>query len=670
MRMNRLGGVARLWMAAIAVLLSLHQTVAAESSLVPAEYFFREPFVQALKLSPSGDHLAAAVPTEGGRVQLAVMGLSPLSQFKVIAGIEGSDVGDIYWVNDRRVVFSSVDLNRGGGDQYRGPGLYAVDLDGSNFRQLIHRVDNTVSAATQITSRILTWHWMLYDMIEDGSPDVVVGQRRWDSREDLASVTLYRLNTVTGEKRLLTGSAPAGGIYWVVDEDGEPRVEVVRREGRRLIYWRRRGSETWEQIGDFKLYVGEGFQPVHVDDKGTLYAYASQRERDLKALYRFDAEKRQLEAEPSISLKGFDLDALLYTEKGRLLGLRYRAEQLGTYWLDKKLAAIQASVDQAMPEGRTNLLHCGRCSSSRFFVIESQSGTQPGEYYLLDNQQHSLKRIAARRPWIDEKTQGARSFHWAKARDGLMLPVVVTRPATSALGEKLPTVVLVHGGPYLRGTSLEWSGEAQFLASRGYLVVEPDFRGSTGYGFRHFAAGFKQWGLAMQDDIEDSLKWAIDKGWADGKRACIAGASYGGYAALMGVIRHPGSYRCAVSISGVADIQLMYSIHWSDLGDSWQHYGMPELIGDPQTDADQLVATSPLQQAAKIKVPVFLAHGVQDLRVPIDHERKFRAAAEKAGVAVEWVEYTDEAHGGWLDKNWTDVWLRAERFLARHLRAD
>jgi dipeptidyl aminopeptidase/acylaminoacyl peptidase len=234
-------------------------------------------------------------------------------------------------------------------------------------------------------------------------------------------------------------------------------------------------------------------------------------------------------------------------------------------------------------------------------------------------------------------------------------------------------VVLVHGGPYVHGSSWGWSAQTQFLASRGYAVLEPAFRGSTGFGARHFVAGWKQWGLKMQDDIADGTRWAIAKGIADPKRICIAGASYGGYATLMGLVKDPDLYRCGVDWVGVTDIQLLYDGHWSfksDMSDEWKSYGMPEMVGDPVKDAAQLAATSPLQQAARITQPLLMAYGGVDHRVPMYHGRKFYDAVTRTNKQVEWIEYQDEGHGWSLPKNRIDFWGRVETFLDKQIGKD
>lgn len=253
-----------------------------------------------------------------------------------------------------------------------------------------------------------------------------------------------------------------------------------------------------------------------------------------------------------------------------------------------------------------------------------------------------------------------------KARDGLEIPAYLTLP--KGLPKKnLPMVVLVHGGPYLRGGFWQWSAASEFLASRGYAVLEPEFRGSTGFGSKHFKAGWKQWGLAMQNDIADGAKWAITEGIVDPKRICIAGASYGGYATLMGLINDPDLFRCGIDWVGVTDIDLLYSVTWSDSSEQSRRYGMPVLIGDREKDAAQLKATSPLQNAARITQPLLLAYGGSDYRVPIVHGTKFRDAVKKTNKNVEWVEYPEEGHGWGLVKNRVDFWTRVEKFLDRNI---
>jgi acetyl esterase/lipase len=214
--------------------------------------------------------------------------------------------------------------------------------------------------------------------------------------------------------------------------------------------------------------------------------------------------------------------------------------------------------------------------------------------------------------------------------DGLPLPVWITRPAGAAKGP-LPTVVLVHGGPWVRGRQWAWSDDAQFLASRGYLVIEPEFRGSTGYGSRLHRAGFRQWGRAMQDDLVDVQAWAVQKGLTDPARVCIAGASYGGYAALMGLARDASLYRCGVAWVAVTDPRLLFQWSFvSDVGTETRLHTLPELLGDPVADKAMLESVTPVLLADRIRAPLFMAFGADDRRVPLVHGQRMREALVEA----------------------------------------
>jgi len=298
-------------------------------------------------------------------------------------------------------------------------------------------------------------------------------------------------------------------------------------------------------------------------------------------------------------------------------------------------------------------------------LVNSTSDRQPGLVSIYDVKANTLQTLGSARPWIEPAQMATLDLQRFIARDGLQIPVYVTRPP-GAKGPA-PAVVLVHGGPWVRGGSWRWNAEAQFLASRGYVVIEPEFRGSTGYGSRLFTAGFKQWGLAMQDDVADAALWAVKQGYADARRICIAGASYGGYATLMGLIKHPEVFRCGVQWVGVSDIDLMYSIAWSDADAWWQTYGMPVLVGDRVRDAAQLAATSPLKRAAELRRPLLMAYGGEDRRVPLAHGTAMRDALRPTNSEVEFVVYPGEGHGFMLEATRVDFWSRVERFLGKHL---
>jgi dipeptidyl aminopeptidase/acylaminoacyl peptidase len=654
----------RRWAVALAVLLP----GGALAAPPPAEHFARLPTIDGVVVSPSGTRLAVLLFSPAGQRSLAVMNLDPISEPRIVGSFVDADVQSVHWVNDERLVYEAFESGRAVVRE-GGAGTFAVNHDGSHSRALIawrYALNETESA---IRSRILPYGWFFRSTIDDGSDDVFVYRYIGDKNGDLKQIQLARLNTGTGLLKTLSHGMPEGTRRWILDTKYEPRMLTAQVRDRTKVYWRPVGTETWNEVADFNSLTDAGFNPWGVDAGGDLLV-TGRIGRDTTGLYRFDPVAKRVDPEPLIAVNGFDLSPspVRDTRTGSLLGLHFAADRPMSYWFDAKFEALQRAIDAALPGGRSNRLYCGRCETTRFIVIRSTSDKQPGEYFLFDRTKASLQRIGLARPWIDESAQGQTSLHRIAARDGLTMPVYVTHPAGAARDKALPAVVLVHGGPWVRGQDLRWSAQAQFLASRGYRVLQPEFRGSEGYGFKLFRAGWKEWGRAMQDDLVDTVQWAARQGLVDASRVCIVGGSYGGYAALMGPIAHPGNYRCAASFAGVTDIELMYSINWSDIPEVAKQYGLPMLVGDPATDADRLTKASPLKRVAEIKVPVLLAHGAADRRVPIAHAQRFNDEARKAGVAVETLFLNDVGHGFHDPAKHVEYLVRLERFLEKSLQ--
>lgn len=650
------------------------QTAARPPSDIPIADFFKRPAVASPKLSPDGQRIAMLVSGPTGRTMIAVADVATPNKRVGVAQFEDADVRSVQWVNDKRLLFDAIDFQAPLGEQF-GAGLYARDVDGANFVFLVGRGRGFESQG-HTAIRPLRWNHVLSHTLRDGSDDVVIERHNFrDHENELGSTTLLRLNTQTRATKELVEDPPAHAIGWVVDRRGAPRAaSSIDLKGMVRVLWRKSPTHPWEQVAAYDGFApaSGSFLPLAFDREGHLIVSAARgNAARTTALYRFDSEARKLAAEPFLALKDYDLAGGLVfdIESQGLVGVDYVSDAPGTAWLDPAMRRIQDRVD-ALLTTTVNSVSCEACSTQQRFIVKASSDRQSPLYFLFDktkNGKDSLTLIGVSRPWLDAERMATQDMVRIKSRDGLEFPVYVTRPKG---GGPWPTVVLIHGGPYVRGTAWGWNAEAQFLASRGYLVVEPEYRGSTGYGDKLFRAGWKQWGLKMQDDITDATRWAVGQGLADDKRMVIAGASYGGYAAMMGLVKEPDLYRAGINWVGVTDIDLMYSIDWSDFDSSvWQRYGMPKLVGDRKVDKAQLDATSPLKRAAEITKPVLMAYGTEDRRVPMPHGVKMRDALKAAGkVEVEWVEYESEGHGFLLEKNLVDFWSRVERFLARHTR--
>lgn len=633
------------------------------AGLVPVEDFFRPPRMETALLSPDGKFLAATIAADRGRMRLAVLDVAHPAEAKVVAAFDDADVGTFHWVNSDRLVFDVHDRQRPDGPLR--PGLFGVNRDGSAWRQLIRTSslppDET---ASRIAKHELSWEWRLDKVLRDGSADVIVAAGHWSNTWEPTHVSLARLDTLTGVSTNLSAGAPEGAERWFVDSSGHPLAVATGVGSRQVTYLMTdKGWSVWQ---DLPRMQGQGLWPISVDPDGKFLVLRP-KDSNFAALYEYDPVARQLSDQPLVSAPGYDINPGLVMRRGdgRVVGVHYETDAPGTVWFDPDLKAMQEEIDKQLP-GMINHMDCGTCDKPATVLIRSFSDRSPPVFYLYERAGHALTRLSFSRPWIDPARMGQRDMFRFKARDGLSIPVLLTRPDPKSK-QAQPAVVLVHGGPQVRGAHWGWEGMAQFLASRGYVVIEPEFRGSTGYGFDLFHAGWKQWGLRMQDDVSDAVQWAVEQGYVDPRRVCIGGASYGGYATLMGLIKTPELYRCGFEWVGVTDIDLMYSIEWSDSSEAWKQYGMPVLIGDRVADAKQLEATSPLKQAARLHRPLLMAYGANDHRVPLKHGLAFRDALSSAHQEVEFVVYPEEGHGWQELKTNIDFWTRVENFLGRHI---
>lgn len=637
--------------------------------LPPAEHFVGSSQLGAASISPSGQRVALLVTTPEGRVVLAVRSLAEGGTTRTVGAFADADIRRVTWVNDERLVYDAA--QPGAEIEEGGAGTFAVDHDGGNPRELIAWRSSNAIIGSRIERRGLPYGWFVWGTLDNGGDDILVYRLTTDSRGDGMLGALSRLNTRTGGLTGLSTGAPPFAANWVLDGQHQLRVVATERDGRSRVHWKKPGTEDWTVVLDEPVFDAGTLRPRFLENDGTLIV-EGRNGRDTTALFALDLASGKLDPEPLVALAGFDLTPQLETDSRtrQVVGVHTQAARPVSVWFDERLAGIQASVDAALP-GRFNRLHCGRCQSTQHFIVFSQSDQHPGEYLHYDHGQRRLQSLGSRKPWVAPARQGRNSFHRMAARDGLSLPLVVTHPPGVAPDARpataLPTVVLVHGGPWVRGSDLRWDGEAQFLASRGYRVLQVDFRGSTGYGWRHFQAGWKAWGTTMQDDLADAVAWAAQQGLSDPKRVCLMGASYGGYAALMSLIRHPEVYRCGISFAGVTDIGLRYNARWGDLSEQGRRFTLPVLVGDLKADAELLQAASPLARVAEIKRPVLLAWGLLDRRVPPEHAERFVKAARAAGVKIDTISWGEEGHGFFSTKNEADYLRRVESFLAREL---
>ena len=630
--------------------------VTSSTASIPVQDFFKLPDVTRPVLSPDGNHLAF-IARAGTRLGLAVTDIDKRSS-QLVATLPQSDVVEFHWVNSQRLVFVSGNLQDPVGSiaPWRTGGMFAVDRDGTDARRLaLPFGDGSAVVVRPRVTRFLA-------SLSDGADDIIVAsnERVFDSTD------VYKLNTRTARRTLLTLDTPGDVVSYALDRDGNPRGAISQKGTRVRVSFRRDDKSPWVKWtdGDFRDMV-PSINAIGYDGAiiGLGYTDKPANARMTSALVRLD-ERGQIQQTLVSRTETDVLCAVFDPLAKKLVGGAGCIDRLPVAWIDEKWAALQKQIDQVLPNA-VNVFYPPE--QSKRLLVFSYSDVNPGTVYLFDLRTRKLEQLIDARPWIKPSDMAESRVIKLTARDDLPLTAVLTTPR-GVLAKNLPMVVLIHGGPWIPGAQWRWDDEAQFFASRGYAVLQPNFRGTIGVGLRHLLASFKQWGLSMQDDVSDSVQWAVKQGIADPKRICTFGANYGGYAALQALVRTPDAYQCAVSYGGLTDLQLFHSVTWSDTSDTdFNKFLFPVMVGDPDRDKAVLRATSPAQNADKIKAAVMLAHGVEDRRVPLVHAERMRAALEREGKTVEWMVKNDEGQGFTKPENRVEFYTRVEAFLKRHI---
>jgi acetyl esterase/lipase len=619
------------------------------------ETFFKLPQYAFMQLSPDGTRIVALAPVNG-RQNIVVLDVDHRKAVPV-TGLPERDVVEVNWINNKRLIFSTGRLGTRDDDQ-KGGGLYAVDPDGGNLRQLGEGGGDEGMGAQMVIRPISILRFL------PGDGDDFIAQETVIDSDKSVPGSLFRVDSRTGRRTLLSIGKPASSDEeaWVVDRGGIPRVFSVTTGTRQAIYYREGADASWRKLDEFSLLAGQHWRPLAVGEDNKSLIAVSWRGHDKGTIVRYDVDKKAfgevLAAHPQVDLTE------LRTSQGEVVGVRYEADKGGVAWFDEDLAKVQNALDKALPDS-VNFLSWSR--DRQRFIAFAASDVSPGSFYLFERKSGKLQWLADSAPWIDAKKMSPVKPVRYAARDGLEIPAYLTVPKGSP-GKNLPMVVMIHGGPWVEGDSWYYNPEVQFLASRGYAVLQPNYRGTTRYGWKHFSSSFKQWGLAMQDDITDGVEWAIAQGVADPKRVCIYGASYGGYATMMGLAKTPDLFKCGINYVGVTDLNLFATATWSDFANSdFLKFGIREMVGDLTNDKERLKTTSPVEMASRIKAPVFMAYGGADVRVVPEHGTRMKAALEKAGQHPQWMLADGEGHGYREIKNEVMFYGAMEKFLAENI---
>ncbi len=518
-------------------ILLLFFSFSATAKELPVEYFFKNYEFSQVSLSPDGKHLAAIAPVGESR-NLVVIDRSTMKPLAVTS-LTHRDVSGYQWASNDRLLFYVEE------DGNESLALNAVNIDGSKPRVL-----TKASKGIQLIPRYTR---MVDRLKEDDRHVIVISNERKAQFPDL-----YRMDIYNGKKKRLT-SNPGNFTGWGMDWDHKVRIAMRqsvakdKSDASSELLYRETEDAPWKVLATSHLgQEGTGYAGFTPDNKSLYIVSAVGRDR--MAAYKLDpatGKKELVFGHDEVDVGGPDFSP----KDHRALAIGYVTDKPHIHYLDKKFGDIQKALDKALPDTVNRITSI--TEDEKTAVVIAGSDKTPGTYYLLETEPKLkltyLAQIAERIKPADMVDMKPISY---KARDGLLIQGYLTLPK-DAEGKAIPLIVHPHGGPYGPRDIWGWNPEVQFLANRGYAVLQMNFRGSGGYGNKFEVGAWKQWGLQMQDDISDAVKWAIDKGIADPKRVCIYGASYGGYATMACLTMTPDLYKCGVNYVGVVDLDML-----------------------------------------------------------------------------------------------------------------
>ncbi|MBS0579029.1 MAG: S9 family peptidase [Proteobacteria bacterium] len=628
----------------LACLLSLPcLTTRAAAPRIPAETFANGTEVEQVKISPDGKQLVMIATVSGERF-VAVRDLDKnVPAHPLLRGSSGGyHVESCDFKTNTRLLCHFQGLEH---DFWSYPTsrLVVMNSDGSHTKVLFQS-DAQTAERTQFQDRII-------DMLPDDPQHVLLEMSSADSHYP----SVYLLDVDTG---LYHSVVPAREpvMEWMPDRDGVVRFGAGWRDQTSVYMARNGAKDPWRTLEKFKRFEGARFEPLAFGPlPNQLFVSAPHEKR--AAVWQMDLDENK-DFQLVFSRPDVDVDGIVtWPGDGHMVGFSYQTDRPHVEFIDPEAKAIDQAMDKAVPETTHRVVSASR--DGRVLVILVYSDVVPPTYYLFDLAKHALSRIGGPSAALAQAQLAPTRPITVPGPGGIKIPGYLTLPLGSE-GKTLAAVVFPHGGPYARD---DWGYDAivQLLANRGYAVLQLNFRGSTGYGEEWLRAGWHGWGTVMHDDITTGARWLASQGIADPARMCIVGWSYGGYAALIGVVKEPQLYRCAVSIAGVSDLARMAN-------DDANFYGGYELARNTTgTDKTKLAEQSPALHADRIKVPVLLVHGSQDYTVRVGESEAMAKALQRYNVPNELVIIKGGEHQLSEPSMRLTLYTKLEEFLARNL---
>ncbi|MBG6081410.1 alpha/beta hydrolase family protein [Rubrivivax gelatinosus] len=611
---------------------------------LPLRDFFRSPARSGYNLSDGGRWVSFLQPAAGEA------GAAPRRNVFVQKLVDGRAVGEPRQLT--RETARDIRMYAWKGDDTV---LFMKDFGGDENFHVV-----AADAATGKVRDLTPWEGVRAELV-DNLPEDPGHVLVMHNRRDRKAFDVVRLDVRSGAETVVATN-PGNIVNWVTDHRGRIRVAIASDGVNNTVLYRDGDSGEFKPLltTDFRTAV----QPLFFDGDNRLFYAVSNRGRDKSALVLIDPAKPDAEqvvyGHPEVDVEGAHWSRV----QKKVLWASYETDKHGKQFFDPAMQATYEKLQQQFPGEQVDLT-AWTLDEKRYIVVNWSDRTL-GARSLYDVRSGKLTKLADAAPWIKPEQMAEMKPVRYTARDGLSIPAYLTLPAGRE-PKNLACVVNPHGGPWARD-SWGFNPEVQFLANRGYCVLQMNFRGSTGFGRQFWEASFGQWGLKMQDDISDGAKWLVEQGIADPKRIGLYGGSYGGYATLAGVTFTPDLYAAAVDYVGVSNLfTFMKTIppYW----EPWRQQ-MYAMVGNPDDakDKERLTATSPVFHVDRIKTPLLVAQGARDPRVNKAESDQIVEALKKRGVEVEYLVKDNEGHGFANEENKFEFYGAMEKFFAKHLK--
>lgn len=604
---------------------------------IPMEDFFRIPEKCGFQLSPDGTRYSWLEPRQGQlNIYIAEIGGA---EGKRITSSAERDIGHYGWLSDDQLFYMQ---DQGGDENYH---LFLISLQDDQVKDMTP----FEGVRCHLTSII----------DENALEDLFITLNKRDKRV----FDLYRLDRETGEITLV--SENPGSIFdWRSDHQEKLRLALEEEGTLNRVLYRETEQDAWKTI--FETDFHDHVIPLEFTDDNSKLYIISDLCRDKLALYEYDlktAQQKLIYEQEDANV----LDIIYSYNRDELLGVyySYSGDKLQRHFFDKETEDFYNMLQAQFPGLFVDI--ASKTYDENRMILSVSSDRVPERLYHYDKDEPGkFTLLSDRYSWLREEQLAEMKPISYSARDGLTIHGFLTLPV-GVEPEKLPVIVVVHGGPEYNDI-WNYSARVQFFANRGMAVLQVNYRISTCDGKAFWQAGFKQWGLKQQDDITDGVKWLIDQGIADPERIAIFGASYGGYAVLMGLIKTPELFACGVDYVGITSLFTLFD----SLPPHWEisRKRLYETIGNPETDAEQFKATSPVFLADKIQAPLFIAQGANDPRVVKAQSDAMVEALRKRGVAVQYMVKENEGHGFRNEENRLDFYRAVEEFLTKYLNLE